>query len=204
MNIYARYFDQETLATSFEELLDFLTEIPEIPVTNDLIEAVRSYMESPMPYPKRYKVRPRVYFILIKTAAQTMEEFKSYRDAESDFEEIATPKPEFKERGEGGQFGWYEAALTFKRVVLIPGTDKCQYVNTTFSAFIKAGSAIECYQRIKTYLENSKEVDARSQIPSAKSHYFKCEFLGRNVTTNGEELAGEEMEQANDALPEDL
>ena len=79
MNIYARYFDQDVLVYSFEELMDFLASIPEIPINQHMIDDVRMYVESDIPYPKRYKIRPRVYFILIKTTAQTMEEFKANR-----------------------------------------------------------------------------------------------------------------------------
>ena len=75
MNIYARYFDQEVLVHNYDELMGFLASIPEIPINARLEEDVRSYVESDMPYPKRYKIRPRVYFILIKTAAESMEEF---------------------------------------------------------------------------------------------------------------------------------
>lgn len=46
---------------------------------NQRLEDIRTYMESDMPYPKRYKIRPRVYFILIKTDAETMEDFKTNR-----------------------------------------------------------------------------------------------------------------------------
>ena len=67
MNIYARYFDQDTLVHSFDELMQFLSSIQEIPINQRLEEDVRAYVESDMPYPKRYKIRPRVYFILIKT-----------------------------------------------------------------------------------------------------------------------------------------
>ena len=77
MNIYARYFDQETVASSFEELITFLTAIPEISVTTELLDNVKAYVDSPLPYPKRYKLRPRVYFILIKTNAKTFRSLKA-------------------------------------------------------------------------------------------------------------------------------
>ena len=86
MNIYARYFDQETVVSSFEELITFLTSIPEINVTTELLDNVKAYIDSPLPYPKRYKLRPRVYFILIKTTAQTIQEFKNNRTKEEDEE----------------------------------------------------------------------------------------------------------------------
>lgn len=79
MNIYARYFDQDTLVYSFDELMDFLSSIPDIRITPELVEDVRNYVESDMPYPKRYKIRPRVYFILIKTTAESLSAFKANR-----------------------------------------------------------------------------------------------------------------------------
>ena len=57
MNIYARYFDQDTLVYSFDELMDFLSSIPDIRITPELVEDVRNYVESDMPYPKRYNAR---------------------------------------------------------------------------------------------------------------------------------------------------
>ena len=46
MNIYARYFDQDTLVYSFDELMDFLSSIPDIRITPELVEDVRNYVES--------------------------------------------------------------------------------------------------------------------------------------------------------------
>ena len=76
MNLYLRYFDQETLVTSVDDAIDFLKSIPEIEMDAELEADVREYAASDLTYPKRYKVRPRVYFIVIKTTAQTMQDFK--------------------------------------------------------------------------------------------------------------------------------
>ena len=76
MNLYLRYFDRETLVYNADQAIDFLCSIPEIGM-NPAIEAdVREYVASDVYYPKRYKVRPRVYFIIIKTEAATMLDFK--------------------------------------------------------------------------------------------------------------------------------
>ena len=69
MNLYIRYFDKETLVYSAEEALDFLRSIPEINVDAAMEKDVRDYANSDVCFPKRYKVRPRVYFIMIKTTA---------------------------------------------------------------------------------------------------------------------------------------
>ena len=76
MNLYLRYFDKETLVDNVEKALDFLQSIPEIGMNIELENDIRDYVASDVYYPKRYKVRPRVYFIIIKTVAATMLDFK--------------------------------------------------------------------------------------------------------------------------------
>ena len=66
MNLYLRYFDRETLVTNVDDAIDFLASIPEIGMNDDLADDIRDYAASDVYYPKRYKVRPRVYFIVIK------------------------------------------------------------------------------------------------------------------------------------------
>lgn len=79
MNLYLRYFDKETLVTNVNDAITFLGSISEIGM-NPVLEAdVREYVESDVYYPKRYKIRPRVYFIIIKTEAATMLDFKEKR-----------------------------------------------------------------------------------------------------------------------------
>ena len=64
MNLYLRYFDRETLVPTVDEAIEFLSSIDEIEM-NPLLEAdIREYASSDVFYPKRYKVHPRVYFII--------------------------------------------------------------------------------------------------------------------------------------------
>ena len=51
MNIYVRYFDYDTVATNYEEVIDFLASIPEIQITEAMVNEVRAYAESEIPYP---------------------------------------------------------------------------------------------------------------------------------------------------------
>ena len=74
MNLYIRYFDKETFVSSVDQAIDFLSQIPEIGMNPDLEADIRDYAASDVCYPKRYKVRPRVYFIIIKTAAACMQD----------------------------------------------------------------------------------------------------------------------------------
>jgi len=177
MNLYLRYFNKETLVSSTSEAIAFLRSIPEIDLTPDIEEDLRLYAESDVMYPKRYKVRPRVYFIVIKTTAETMLDFKQKKALHpsqmntAGREQMQTINSLTEERP-----GWYEGSLDFKRVVMIPATGKHEYRDTHFVASCKAESGLDCYQRIVAYLR--ERVDDRSQFPSAKGKNFRFRYLG--------------------------
>lgn len=178
MNLYLRYFDRETLVKTVDEAIDFLSSIEEIEM-NPLLEAdIREYASSDVYYPKRYKVHPRVYFIIIKTEAETMQDFKDKKAVHisEPVEQVAKQTPALIRLNEINE-GWYEGCVDFKRVLLVPGTGKFQYRDTQFVARVKAFSGMECYERMIDYLRD--RVDARSQFPSPKGKNFKFRFLGR-------------------------
>ena len=178
MNLYLRYFDRETLVKTVDEAIDFLSSIEEIEM-NPLLEAdIREYASSDVYYPKRYKVHPRVYFIIIKTEAETMQDFKDKKAVHTSepVEQVAKQTPALIRLNEINE-GWYEGCVDFKRVLLVPGTGKFQYRDTQFVARVKAFSGMECYERMIDYLRD--RVDARSQFPSPKGKNFKFRFLGR-------------------------
>ena len=178
MNLYLRYFDRETLVATVDEAIAFLSGIDEIGMNPVLENDIREYVASDVYYPKRYKIRPRVYFILIKTEAATMLDFKEKRAVH------AMPIREEKERTAASAVtklneqlpGWYEGSLDFKRVQMVPGTGKFQYRDTHFVAQVKAVSGLDCYNRIVDHLR--QRVDDRSQFPSAKGKNFKFKYLG--------------------------
>ncbi len=178
MNLYLRYFDNETLVHNVDDALDFLSSIPEIGMNAEMEADIRDYVASDVFYPKRYKVRTRVYFIIIKTEAATMMDFKQKKA-------LRTPSAESSMRIDNNpvvlrlteeQPGWYEGALDFKRVVLIPATGKYEYRDTHFVARCKARSGQDCYNRIVDHLRG--RVDSRSQFPSSKGKNFKFKYLG--------------------------
>lgn len=181
MNLYLRYFDKETLVENAEKAIDFLYSIPEIGMNEDIANDIRDYAVNDVFYPKRYKVRQRVYFIVIKTMAQTMSDFKQKKalhpqndlNNSSETQEFA---PNMGNKLNEENKGWYEGTLDFKRVVLIPTTGKYEYRDTHFVARCKAFSPLDCYNRIVTYLKS--RVDSRSQFPSAKGKNFKYKYLG--------------------------
>ena len=133
-------------------------------------------------YPNRYKVRPRIYFIIIKTAAESMTDFKQKKALKPQMETTGQPGEEKEPQATAmtrmteERNGWYEGELKFKRVVLVPGTGKYEYRDTTFVAQCKAESGIDCYNRIVEHLR--QRVDHRSQFPSAKGKNFRYKYLG--------------------------
>jgi len=181
MNLYIRYFDKETLVYNADEAVDFLCSIPEIGMNPQIEADIREYAESDVYYPKRYKVRPRVYFIVIKTEAATMSDFKQKKalrpanGAPQGGDKRDIVMPAVTRLNEERQ-GWYEGTLDFKRVVMVPSTGKHEYRDTHFVARCKAESGLDCYNRIVDHLRD--RVDSRSQFPSAKGKNFKFKYLG--------------------------
>ena len=174
MNLYLRYFDKETFAYNLDEALDFLYSIDEINMNAEIAQDVADYVESNVVYPKRYKVRQHVYFIIIKTEAANMQDFKDKKAVKAPTKQAPIPQANVLEQE---REGWYSGALTFKRVSIVPGTGKFQYIDTQFIANCKAMSGADCYNRIVAHLR--ERVDARSQFPAAKGKYFKFSYLGK-------------------------
>jgi len=159
--------------------------IQEIHVTQQLINDVQAYVESDIPYPKRYKIRPRVYFILIKSNAETMEEFRANNRKKANGEMGGAEQDEKDERMKQlteEQFGWYRCTLAFKRVIQIPETLKYEYQDNEFAAFIKGSCPMECYNRAVDYLQARQDIDPRSQYPSAKNSSFTFQYIGDTLS----------------------
>ena len=180
MNLYLRYFDRETLVHNVDDAIDFLASIQEIGMTPELEDDIRDYVASDVYYPKRYKIRPRVYFIIIKTEAATMLDFKQKKALRSAPSSQSGEQRDFVSpavvRLTEDRPGWYEGSLDFKRVVMVPGTGRHEYRDTHFVAACKANSGLDCYNRIVEYLKS--RVDNRSQFPSSKGKNFKFTYLG--------------------------
>lgn len=177
MNLYLRYFDKEILVSSVDEAIAFLADIDEIGMNPMLEQDIREYVSSDVFYPKRYKVRPRVYFIIIKTEAQSMQDFKE-KKAVRPVAAVAKDRTAMSAMMllNEERFGWYECTIDFKRVLLVPGTGKFQYRDTRFVVQMKGMSGIDCYNRIVEHLR--ERVDERSQFPSAKGKNFRFTYLG--------------------------
>lgn len=187
MNLYLRYFSEETLVHSVEEAVAFLTSLADFKVSSNMVNDLRQFAESPVSYPKRYKIRPRVYFIVIKTTANTMEEFKANNKknnhpvSDNIGDMSVAHKNERQAELAEEKKGWYEGSIMFKRVIPIQGTGKFQYKDTLFVARCKANSPLHCYERIVQHLRNRQDVDLRSQFPSAKGKNFSYTYLGETL-----------------------
>ena len=125
MNLYLRYFDRETLVSTVDEAIDFLRSIDEIDMTPELEADIRDYAASDVFYPKRYKIHPRVYFIVIKTEAATMQDFKE-KKAVHEGPAAKAASPVLTRLNEVCE-GWYEGSVNFKRVLLVPSEGYFRY-----------------------------------------------------------------------------
>ena len=178
MNLYLRFFNDETFVHTVDEALDFLRTIPEITVDRRMEDELRDYVNSEVSYPKRYKVHARVYFIVIKTNAASMAEFKANRksDGAGDGEKLNYNKSYLHLKDE--RPGWYEGTLKYKQVLQNTMTGKFEYHDAAITVRCKANSASQCYERIVSFLKD--KVDARSQFPSARGKNFVWTYLGKS------------------------
>jgi len=189
MNLYVRYFDNETLATNIDEVVSFLQSINEIHVDDNIVGRIINFYESDGIYPFRLKVSYSNYVLFLKTDAKDLDEFK-YMEQQRKEQRLdgrmlmSERKKTILEQLNEPHSGWYDATLMFKRVVQNPDTGKCKYVDTRFRVRLKAESAMHCYNRIIDHLQNRQDVDSRSQFPSAKSSNFEYIYLDSSKDTS--------------------
>lgn len=179
MNLYLRFFNDEVLVENADQAIDFLSRLPDVKLDEAMCADLQRYAGSNNPYPKRFKISSKVYFIVIKTTAKTMEEFKAYQsEAGTDGAPAEVEKEVQTQVQATPQPGWYQAYIKFKRVQPVAGTNKFQYEDTEFEVKLKARSVLDCYNRVVDHLHTRADVDVRSQFPSIKSRNFKVDFLG--------------------------
>ncbi len=178
MNIYIRYFDDEKVCTSVDEVLEFVSKIDGVRLDDRLRQDIIDYSEGRFSYAKRFRVNQRSYFILIKTNATTMEEFKAYSREGGDQTDVQdNEKERLAQILNEEKVGWYQAYVLFKRVT--PSENgKFQYCDTEFRVKLKAHSIQDCYDRVMDHLRTRADIDPRSQFPSIKGRNFQAEYLG--------------------------
>lgn len=183
MNLFIRYFDHEALVTNVDEAIEFLSTLEEVKMDNSVANRIQAFMDSNNLYPFRLKVSYSNYVLFLKTEAGSIEEFKEMEQirkqqkAEGILPTMADRKKTILDILNEENPGWYEGSIQFKRVVLIPETNKFQYKDTRFTARVKAQSPMDCYNRILDHLQKREEIDQRSQFPSAKSSNYEYKFL---------------------------
>jgi len=165
-----------------DEVAQFLATLKDLKLNDDILGRINAYHVSTNLYPYRLKVGYSNYVLFLKTEAKTLEEFKEMERQRNEQKAAGNYMPEKKksivELMAEPNPGWYDAILTFKRVVPIKETNKFQYRDTRFHVRLKAESPIDSYDRIISHLRNRQDVDSRSQFPSAKSSNFEYTFLG--------------------------
>ena len=202
MNLYVRYFDHEHLAKSVDEALDFLRTIEEIKIESNAASRITTFLNSSNLYPFRLKVSYSNYVLFLKTEAETLEQFKEEevlrKEQKADrAATMAERKKNILDALNEQKIGWWEVLFTFKRVMIIPETGKCKYIDTPFRVRLKANSAMDAYNQVIDHLLNRPEIDPRSQFPSAKSEKFQYTYLGEEGTgEDKKEEVGKETEKA--------
>ena len=184
MNLYLRYFNDEIIVSGVDEAVEFLKslKIDDFEINDDFIKELTDYVNSESNFPKRYKVKTHYYFIVIKTNASDLDEFKR-NNLKSLIESDSNSQPKNSSKSHiltDELVGWYDSRLQFKRVICDPVTGKSSYRDTTFRALVKARSAMHSYERIVNYLRSRSDIDSRSQFPAAKGKNFTFSFVGEN------------------------
>ena len=181
MNIYIRYFDDETLCHNMGEVEEFLTGIGEINVTPKMLDDIAAYAESTMGYPKRMKTSARNFFIMIKTPLDTLAEF--HANGKETREDNVAPQPVSESKYDEARTGWYRCEKKFKRMISVEGEGrKLVYVDSSIEVLVYANSPRECHTKVVDYLRSRDDVDSRSQYPSLKESNFTYEYQGATLS----------------------
>lgn len=184
MNLFIRYFNNETLAHNVDEAMAFLVSLNDIKIDSTVYDRVSDFYKSGNTYPFRLKVSYSNYVLFLKTDANSTEEFhrleQDHKAVKTDSKVISSADKKRLEMESLNRVrpGWYEATLVFKRVVINVFTNKCQYIDTPFSVRCKAESAMDCYSRIISHLKARPELDPRCQYPGIRSNSFKFKYIG--------------------------
>ena len=70
MNYYARYFDSEGVFPTPEDLVDFISSIPQILMTDELSDAIHKFCTDKTSFPRHFRLPNKNTFIVIKTNAK--------------------------------------------------------------------------------------------------------------------------------------
>ena len=175
MNYYARYFDSEGVFETPELLVEFISSIPQIVMTEELSDAVLKFCADKTSFPKHFRLPNKNTFIVIKTTAASLEEFKTRGANGGNIPaEPKEPKPTVADEIHPGL---YDVSIAFRRAIVNPETRKCSFVEEVFEVEMLAQSQRQCFDVVTEHLKNHPDVDPRSQYPSIRSSNFKAVLI---------------------------
>lgn len=179
MNYYARYFDSEGVFPTPETLVGFICSIPQIVMTEELSDAILKFCSDKTSFPRHFRLPNKSTFIVIKTNAATLEEFKT-RGANGGVLPAESNNGNVSKLAAAEEIrpGKYDVSMTFRRAVVNPETHKCFFVDETFGVEMLAQSQRQCFEVVMEHLKNHPDVDSRSQYPSIRSANFKATLIG--------------------------
>lgn len=167
MNYYARYFDSEGVFDTPQSLVEFISSIPQIMMTEELSDAILKFCFDKTSFPRHFRLPNKNTFIVIKTTAASLEEFKTRgANGGNTPAESKESKPSVADEIHPGL---YDVSMTFRRAIVNPETRKCSFVEETFEVEMLAQSQRQCFEVVIEYLKNHPDVDPRSQYPSIRS-----------------------------------
>lgn len=175
MYYYTRYFDSEGVFESPQLLVEYISSIPQITMTEELSDAVLKFCTDKTSFPRHFRLPNKSTFIVIKTTATSLEEFKT-RGANGGNNASEPKEPKCSVADEIHP-GLYDVSMVFRRAIVNPETRKCSFVEETFEAEMLAQSQRQCFDVVMEHLKNHPDVDPRSQYPSIRSSNFSATLL---------------------------
>lgn len=175
MNYYARYFESEGVFSSPQALVDFLSGVPQIEMTEELSGAIFQFCADKTSFPRHFRLPNKSTFIVIKTNAVTLDEFKT-RGANGGV--VPADQKEHKHiAADDIRPGMYNVRMHFRRAIVNPETKKCCFVDDDFEVEMLAQSQRQCFDVVVEHLKNHPDVDPRSQYPSIRSSNFTATLI---------------------------
>lgn len=174
MNYYARYFNSEGVFNTPQALVDFIGSIPQITMTDELAGAMLKFCDDKTSFPRHFRLPNKHTFIVIKTNASSLDEFKTIGANGGILPESKEAKSSPVDELHPGK---YHVSITFRRAIVNPETRKCVFVEEPFEVEMLAQSQRQCYDVVIDYLKNHPDLDARSQFPSIRSANFTATLL---------------------------
>lgn len=175
MNYYARYFDSEGVFSSPQSLIDFISSIPQIIMTEELATAILKFCEDKTSFPRHFRLPNKNTFIVIKTNSATLDEFKT-RGANGGVMPVENKETKCLAVDEIRP-GVYEVRMNFRRAIVNPDTRKCGFVEESFEVEMLAQNQRQCFDVVIDYLKSHPDIDPRSQYPSIRSSNFSATLI---------------------------